>query len=266
LLIVILRMKDLAFEILPVDLLDDYLRQVPQTLLQSFEQFADSELSKGSFSFYTALSAVFSSKIEGVDIELDSFTKHKMLGVQFLSDYSQKTDDLYNAYQFAQKAKLSYHSIEETHRLLTKHILEEGSRGQLRAGNMPVTAPDGKDEYITCSPDLIKEKLEMLFNDTSLLLKTKLTATEVFFCAAMLHLVFVKIHPFEDGNGHMARLLEKWFIAEKLGPKAWFLQSEKYYYDHYQDYCHNIRLLGLEYDLLDYSAALPFLLMLPDSF
>ncbi|WP_121812707.1 Fic family protein [Mucilaginibacter kameinonensis] len=259
-------MKDLAFEILPIDLLDDYLRQAPQTLLQSFEQLADSELSKGSFSFYTSVSAVFSSKIEGVDIELDSFTKHKMLGVQFLPKYIQKADDLYEAYQFAKKAKLNYHSVQEAHRLLTKHILKEARRGQLRAGNMPVTAADGKDEYITCSPGLIKEKLEMLFSDITLLLKTKLTATEVFFCAAMLHLVFVKIHPFEDGNGRMARLLEKWFIAEKLGPKAWFLQSEKYYYDHHRDYYHNIRLLGLEYDLLDYSAALPFLLMLPDSF
>jgi len=259
-------MKDLAFEILPVDLLDDYLRQVPQTLLQSFEQLEDSELSTNIFSFYTALSAVYSSKIEGVDIELDSFMKQKMLAVHFLPDYIQKTDDLYKAYQFAQKAKLSYHSIEEAHRLLTKHILEEDRRGQLRAGNMPVTVPDGKDEYITCSPGLIEEKLEMLFSDITLLLKTKLTAAEVFFCAAMLHLVFVKIHPFDDGNGRMARLLEKWFIAEKLGPKAWFLQSEKYYYDHHQDYYHNIRLLGLEYDLLDYSTALPFLLMLPHVF
>lgn len=44
--------------------------------------------------------------------------------------------------------------------------------------------------------------------------------------------VFVKIHPWNDGNGRSARLLEKWFIAQKLGPKAWFLQSEKNYYRH----------------------------------
>lgn len=265
-LIVILRMKDLAFEILPVDLLDDYLRQVPQTLLQSFEQLADSELSTNTFSFYTSVSAVFSSKIEGVDIELDSFIKHKMLSAQFLPDYTQKTDDLYEAYQFAKKAKLSYHSINEAHRLLTKHILEEDRRGQLRFGNMFVITPDGKIEYVACSPSLVEQKFKLLFNDINLLLKTKLTAAEVFFCAAMVHLVFVKIHPFEDGNGRTARLLEKWFIAEKLGPNAWFMQSEKYYYDHHQDYYHNIRLLGLEYELLDYSAALPFLLMLSNSF
>ncbi|HEX8021021.1 Fic family protein [Mucilaginibacter sp.] len=258
-------MKDLAFEILPVDLLDEYLNQVPQTITQSFEQLKDSELSTGAFSFYISVSAVFSSKIEGENIELDSFMKHKMLGVHFLPDYTQKIDDLYETYQFAQKTKLTYGAVQEAHKLLTKHILQKEHAGQLRTGNMFVITPDGKIEYVACAPNLVQQKLEMLFNDIDVLLKTKLTVAEVFFFASMIHLIFVKIHPFEDGNGRTARLLEKWYIAEKLGPKAWFLQSEKYYYDHHQIYYRNIRLLGLEYDLLDYSAALPFLLMLPQS-
>ncbi|WP_114936267.1 Fic family protein [Mucilaginibacter endophyticus] len=259
-------MKDLPFNILPIDLLDEYQRRVSHVLLQNFNQLKDSNLSTNNFSFYTSVSAVFSSKIEGENIELDSFIKHKMIGVHFLPDYTQKIDDLYEAYQFAQKHKLSYHTVQEAHSLLTNHILRKDRRGQLRITNMFVITADGKIEYVACAPDLVEQKLKLFFDDVDLLLKTKLTATEVFFCAAMLHLAFVKIHPFEDGNGRMARLLEKWFIAEKLGPKAWFLQSEKYYYDHRREYYHNIRLLGLEYDLLDYSAALPFLLMLPDSF
>lgn len=258
-------MKDLAFEILPVDLLDKYLNQVPQTITQSFGQLKDSALSTNTFSFYTSVSAVFSSKIEGENIELDSFMKHKMLDAHFLPDYTQKIDDLYETYQFAQKTKLSYGAVQEGYKLLTKHILQKEHAGQLRTGNMLVITPDGKIEYVACSADLVGQKLEMFFNDISLLLKAKLTTPEVFFCAAVIHLVFVKIHPFEDCNGRTVRLLEKWFMAEKLGPKAWFMQLEKYYYDHHQTYCHNIRLLGLEYGLLDYSAALSFLLMLPQS-
>lgn len=80
----------------------------------------------------------------------------------------------------------------------------------------------------------------------------------------MIHLVFVKIHPWNDGNGRSARLIEKWFLAEKLGEKAWFVQSEKHYYQQHQAYYKNIRLLGLEYPDLDYKQALPFLLMLPN--
>ena len=86
-----------------------------------------------------------------------------------------------------------------------------------------------------------------------------------FFYAALLHLVFVKIHPFEDGNGRTARLIEKWFLAEKLGDKAWLIQSEKNYYTHHQLYYANIRKLGLEYDELDYNEALPFLGMLAEA-
>ena len=79
-------------------------------------------------------------------------------------------------------------------------------------------------------------------------------------------MVFVKIDPWYDGNGRNARLIEKWFLAQKLGEKAWFLQSEKMYYLQYQEYYKNIRLLGSEYSELDYGRGLPFLLMLPKSF
>ena len=65
--------------------------------------------------------------------------------------------------------------------------------------------------------------------------------------------------------GRSARLLEKWFLAQKLGYKAWFVQSEKYYYTQHDGYYNNIRALGLEYPTPDYSKALPFLLMLPKS-
>ena len=101
------------------------------------------------------------------------------------------------------------------------------------------------------------------YDDLTLLIKTEMPIEQVFFYASMIHLVFVKIHPWNDGNGRSARLFEKWFLAEKLGDKAWFVQSEKMYYNRHQTYYSNIRLLGLEYPALDYSKALPFLLMLP---
>jgi Fic family protein len=102
-----------------------------------------------------------------------------------------------------------------------------------------------------------------LFTDIDMLLKVELSIEEVFFFASMIHLVLVKIHPWNDGNGRGARLLEKWFLAEKLGEKAWFVQSEKYYYEHHNAYYDNIRALGSEYDLLDYGRAIGFLVMLP---
>ena len=82
-----------------------------------------------------------------------------------------------------------------------------------------------------------------------------------FYYASMIHLVFVKIHPFQDGNGRTARLLEKWFLIEKIGQKAIAVQLEKNYYKHLKNYYANIIKLGLEYEVLDYGKSLDFLLM-----
>ena len=99
-------MEKLLLEILPADLLSTFVAGFDERVVANFERLKDSELSADTFSFYTSVSAVFSSKIEGEPIELDSFIKHKKLGVSFLPDYTQKTDDLYDAYLFAKTSML----------------------------------------------------------------------------------------------------------------------------------------------------------------
>lgn len=258
-------MEDIQFEILPTALLKTYLEQFDKSVYDDFEKLKDSELSANAFSFYTSVSAVFSSKIEGESIELDSFIKHKKLNVKFLPDYTQKIDDLYDAYQFAKQTALTATAIQQAHTLLTRHILQKTQRGKVRTVNMFVTTPDGKIEYVACTPGKVKHEIEKLYRDIALLINTELSFEETLFFASLIHLVFVKIHPFDDGNGRTARLLEKWFLAQKLGEKAWFVQSEKYYCDHHQGYYANIRLMGLEYDELGYNKAGAFLGMLVKS-
>lgn len=145
--------------------------------------------------------------------------------------------------------------------LLTKHILQPAQQGKIRSGNMFVVTKDGKIEYVAAAPEKVKQELDKLYADIDLLLNSELNFEEVLFFASIIHLMFVKIHPFENGNGRTARLLEKWFIAEKLGAKAWFIQSEKNYYDNRLDYFNCIRAIGLNYDKLDYQQSLEFLLL-----
>ena len=214
-------------QIIPTDLLETYLKQVPKTLQASFDALEDAEISTDTFSFYVSVSSVYSSKIEGEKIELDSYIKHKKFGIQFLPDYTKKIDDLYNAYAFAKSSELNPKKISEAHKLLSKHIVAKNWQGKFRNHNMYVTTPDGRIEYVAASPNEVEAEMEKFHNDIEILLKTKLSIEEVFFFASLIHLVFVKIHPWNDGNGRSARLIEKWFLAQKLSEKAWFIQSEK---------------------------------------
>lgn len=252
-------------QIIPTDLLDTYFKQVPKTLQITFEALEDAEISTDTFSFYVSVSSVYSSKIEGEKIELDSYIKHKKFGIEFLPDYTKKIDDLYNAYTFAKSNELNQKNISEAHKLLSKHIVATNWQGKFRNQNMYVTTSDGKIEYVAASPYEVEREMKKFYNDISVLLKEDLSIEEVFYFASFIHLIFVKIHPWNDGNGRTARLLEKWFLAQKLGNKAWFIQSEKMYYNQHNNYYKNIRLLGLEYPDLDYKQSLSFLLMLPTS-
>jgi Fic family protein len=248
---------------IPNALLEPYLEALPKGLQTAFDALSDAELSTPNFSFYTSVASVFSSKIEGEPIELDSYIKHKRDGIPFQPDYTKKIDDLYRAYVFAQNNKLTEKNVKEAHRLLSKHIVATAWQGKYRQQNMYVATDDGRIEYVAAAPQIVEQEMSSFFEGVYPLIEASLTIEEVFFYAAMIHLVFVKIHPWNDGNGRSARLIEKWFLAEKLGGKAWFIQSEKMYYQLHQTYYKNIRALGLEYPELNYDYALPFLLMLP---
>lgn len=256
-------MSSYQLQIIDESLLQQFKDKVDaKALATTFSALEDAELSNGNFSFYTSVASVYSSKIEGEPVELDSYIKHKRFGIEFQPDYTRKIDDLYLAYQFAQDHVPTKENISKVHGILAKHILSSNWQGRFRNQNMYVTTEDGRIEYVAASPFIVNAEMEKLYGDIAFLMKQNLDIQEIFYFSSMIHLVFVKIHPWNDGNGRSARLLEKWFLAQQLGPKAWFVQSEKYYYMHHQEYYSNIRLLGLEYDILNYSAAIPFLLML----
>lgn len=246
------------------NLFQEYLKH-QKDIAGKFYGLKDAEISTENFSFYTSVSSVFSSKIEGEDIDLDSFVKHKNFGIEFQPDYTKKIDDLYEAYQFAKENSLNKENLLSAHKILTRNILAEHLQGKYRTSNMYVLTDEGQIEYIATSPFEVESEMDIFLSELEVLFKEDLTIEEVFFYSSLIHLVFVKIHPMNDGNGRLGRLLEKWFISEKLGEKAWFLQSEKMYYQNHQNYYQNIRKLGLEYEILDYGKSLEFLLMLPKS-
>ena len=249
------------FKILTDKLLDDYTESVKESPLDKIGKIKKLEMPVDYFQFYKSVSSVYSSKIEGEDIDFDSYFKHKFLKVKFKPNYTRKADDLYTAYDFIDNNKLTLENVQKTHSILSKNLLPKSQQGLIRSNPMFVINNDDKIEYVAASPEVVNSELEKLFFDIDLLHRADLTPFEIFYYSSLLHLVFVKIHPFQDGNGRTARLIEKWFLIEKLGNKANTVQLEKNYYKKLKDYYSNIRKVGLEYESLDYSKCLDFLLM-----
>jgi Fic family protein len=213
------------------------------------------------FRFYNSISTVYSSKIEGEEIDFDSYFKYKFLNVHFQPDYTKKSDDLFKAYEFIFKNKLTFENLKSAHSILSANLLPVSQQGFIRTNPMFVINADDKIDYVAAEPQKLLGELTKLFADVEYLLNAKLDNTEVLYFASYLHLTFVKIHPFQDGNGRSARLLEKWFLIEKLGSKATAIQLEKNYYLNLQNYYYNLKKIGLDYALLDYNKAGDFLLM-----
>lgn len=251
----------MEFQIITSELLDQYTAMVKESLLEKLEKMKKVKIPVDYFQFYKSVSSVYSSKIEGEDIDFDSFFKHKFLKVKFKPDYTKKTDDLYAAYDFIENKKITLKNVQKAHSILSSNLLPKSQQGIIRTNPILVINSNDQIEYIAASPEIVKTELNKLFDDIKLLINTDLNPFEIFYYASFCHLIFVKIHPFQDGNGRTARLLEKWFLMNKLGQKATFVQLEKNYYKQLKDYYANIRKLGLEYENLDYKKRLDFLVM-----
>ncbi len=251
----------MELKILTSQLINAYTDSVKESPLDTLDNLKKVEMQVNYFQFYKSVSSVYSSKIEGEDIDFDSFFKHKFLNVKFKPDYTRKTDDLYAAYDFIDKHKLNLKNVQKAHSILSSKLLPKNQQGFIRTNPMFVINSDDKIEYVAANPGIVKGELIKLFDDIEELISIELNPFEVFYYASLIHLVFVKIHPFQDGNGRTARLMEKWFLIEKIGQKATSVQLEKNYYRKLKNYYSNIKKLGLEYEELDYSKSLDFLLM-----
>jgi retron-type reverse transcriptase len=77
-------------------------------------------------------------------MNLDDFIKHKRINVEYLPDYTLKTDYLYDTHLFAQKNDLTPQTLSEAYAIITKHILQKSKQGKFRTGNMFVITDDEK--------------------------------------------------------------------------------------------------------------------------
>ncbi len=226
----------LGFKILKPDYFNDYKTLLKVDVEIAFATIRNQSQSADDFKFYLANSAVHSSNIEGNTVSFDTYLKASEFKLHLKTKEIKEIDELIAAYQFARENELSLDNVLKAHEILTRSILVKRERGRIRKVKVGVRS-QGRLIYLPVEPEFIKQELEKLFADISLLRKTKLTTTEIFYYAAYIHLVFVNIHPFVDGNG-------KGNAADRevvFGKDAWR-----------QYLVHNVgkKLLGQQTDLL----------------
>ncbi len=218
-------------------------------------------VNNAKFDFLLEESAVFSSKIEGNTLDLNSFLNSKNFGVGAKKKEVKEISDLIKAYEFAQKNTLNEKNLLKVHGIISRTLLSKNRQGKYRNEPVGIFSEIGL-VYLAIEPIFIQHEMTIFFTELQKIKNNKLSKKEVFFWASWVHLLFVLIHPFADGNGRVARLLEKWFLAEVLEKEAWGLQTEKFYFQNRKEYYRNLSV-GVNYWESDFKKAKSFLKMLP---
>lgn len=252
-------------KLIDYSLLNVFRSEIKFDLDQAIKSKNDEEIPVDYFEFYNSISSVYSSKIEGENIDYDSFFKHKFLNVKYQPDYTKKADDLFLAYEFIMSNEMNEKNIFEAHKIISKNLLPDSERGKIRNNPMFVLNEQDRIEYVAAEPSIVNLEWQKFTSDLEIVINEDLDSVDAFYFASMIHLSFVKIHPFQDGNGRTARLMEKWFLLDKIGIEATAIELEKNYYSNRKNYYDNIKKLGLEYSQLDYSKSLDFLKMTAES-
>ncbi len=211
--------------------------------------------------FYEVSAAVYSSSIEGNTIQLDDYLKNKEFNIKLKDIEMKEINDLIIAYQFAKSNPLTKSNFLKAHKILSKQFLITASRGKLRTGNVVIAGKAG-NVYVAVDHQYLKKEFDLLFHDIDLIIGSKIPLVPSLYFSSLIHLIFEKIHPFNDGNGRAGRLLEKWFLSHFINEKAWMIESEKYYFENRAGYYKNLSI-GFDYESCDFKKSLPFLLMLP---
>ncbi len=242
--------------------LEAYKKLIGDEIPKLIKNFDFSE-NRGTFDYLTKSSAVYSSNIEGNSVDLNSYMNYEMNKDKFkVGKEIEEIEDLIQAYALAQNNRLNEENLLNCHKIFSDTFLIKSKRGKYRMEQVGVFGKSGL-AYMAVEPELVKKEMKRFFQDINELISLNMNEIEVFYFASLIHLRLAHIHSFRDGNGRAARLIEKWFVAEKLGRDFWKMPSEEFYKEHQTKYYETINL-GVNFYELNYDRCLGFLEMLPN--
>lgn len=250
-------------QIISDNLINSFEKEVKPSVKKCFQELSSREFTVNDFKNYMLAGAVASSQIEGSTLDLNSFYKSKQNETN--KKEVREIENLLTAYQYAKRYPISQKGLLKCHETLSSTFtnIAKTQKGKYRKIRVGIRGWSGL-VYLAIEPQFVQKEMDKLFYDIAELLQHKLTLKETLYYAAHIHFIFAKIHPFADGNGRAARLLEKWFLAEVLGNAAWGIPSEKYYYDNRREYYNALNVGVNYYETMErLNQLLPFLTLLP---
>lgn len=139
--------------------------------------------------------------------------------------YPQEVEQSLKAWDFLKDhQKIDLSVVLETHRLIMKNLRPEIA-GRLRTVNVMI------GHYVAPYYGQVPSLLGYWLNDMEHALSPEFRNLREFSPVSM-HIEFEKIHPFEDGNGRVGRML-MWWHETRLGAKPTLIEYDKRwdYYD-----------------------------------
>lgn len=117
------------------------------------------------------------------------------------------------------KYPLSWDLLSELHSIITDQTIDKEKKGKIRetfdkAGNRLVVKPwdDKTIAYITPDKEFVEAELPRLIDFANDVEKEENIFIHPLIKAIMLHFWVGLLHPFEDGNGRLARILFYWYV------------------------------------------------------
>lgn len=249
--------------ILQNNVLKPFEKQVKSNVSKCFHTLAEKDFTVQDFKHYMLAGAVASSQIEGSTLDLNSYFQCKENHKN--NKEVKEIENLLKAYQYAKRYRLTQKGLLKCHEILAKTFtnVTQNQKGKYRKTRVGISGWQGLI-YLAIEPENVQAEMDKLFTDIETLLSENLSLKQILYYAAYIHFIFAKIHPFADGNGRAARLLEKWFLAESLGSVAWSIPTEKYYFDNRQAYYKGLNIGVNYYETIEsIDKILPFLTLLP---
>lgn len=198
--------------------------EIIATIVEVYEK-SDIKLKKLSMydELYFALKSYRSNVTEGNTTTVGEFTEIIQGNKEEITGQTQdnllEIENLWKAYIYINKLEINEKTMLSCHRILGTNILKNNlmqSRGKYKKNNNLVTFSYENNRYIKQfrRKETVKKDIQNLLQiigsfDTN-------SEAEIFAKYLIIHTEIISIHPFEDGNGRISRLLAETYL-ERCG-------------------------------------------------